>query len=81
MIITLDKSTINDEYELIKINNNKIKKRLFDLGLINGSKIIPLYKSPLNDPTAYLICGSVIALRCDDAKNIEVKKVINNGVN
>ena len=82
MITTLDKGIINEEYEVISINSDyKLKKRLFDLGLINGVKIKPMYKSSLSDPTAYLICGSIIALRCDDTKNITVKKVTNNGFN
>ena len=43
-----------------------------DLGLIKNTLIKPLYKSPLNDPTAYLVRGSVIAIRNDDAKKIIV---------
>ena len=81
MITTLDKSKINEEYEILIIKPEfKLKKRLFDLGLINGVKIKPMYKSPLSDPTAYLICGSIVALRCDDAKNIIVRSV-DNGIN
>lgn len=49
-----------------------IQRRLLDLGMIKGSKIIPLFKSPAGDPIAYSIRGSVIALRKEDALNIKV---------
>lgn len=53
-------------------SNKDVKRRLRDLGLIKNTLIKPLYKSPLNDPTAYLVRGSVIAIRNDDAKKIIV---------
>lgn len=52
--------------------NDNIKRRLLDIGLIEGTKIECLLKSPLNDPTAYLIRGAIIAIRKDDCKDIEV---------
>lgn len=55
----------------VKTNDN-IKRRLLDIGLIEGTKIECLLKSPLNDPTAYLIRGAIIAIRKDDCKDIEV---------
>ena len=50
-----------------------IKRRLQDIGIIEGTKIKCLFKSPLCDPVAYLIKGAVIALRCEDSKGITVK--------
>ena len=47
-----------------------IKRRLQDIGLINGTTVECLYKSPLGDPKAFLIRGAVIALRCEDSSNI-----------
>ena len=47
-----------------------IKRRLQDIGLINGTTVECLYKSPLGDPKAFLIRGAVIALRCEDSNNI-----------
>lgn len=49
------------------------RRRLLDLGLIQGTKIEILGKSPFGDPTAYSIRGAIIALRCDDAEKIIVK--------
>ena len=45
---------------------------MLDLGLVSGAYIKALQKSPSLDPTAYLIKGTVIALRKEDAKNILV---------
>ena len=42
-------------------------RRLMDLGLIAGTKVTCLGKSPAGDPAAYLIRGTVIALRKADA--------------
>lgn len=50
-----------------------IRRRFLDLGLINGTEIIGLSKSPSGDPIAYLIRGAVIALRSEDASKILVE--------
>ncbi|MBQ3415000.1 MAG: ferrous iron transport protein A [Clostridia bacterium] len=51
---------------------NNIKRRLLDLGLIRGTKICPILVSPFKDPRAFLFRGSIIAIRSEDAKKIEV---------
>lgn len=52
--------------------SNGLKNRMYDMGILNGSLITPLYKSPFGDPTAYLIKNTVIALREKDCDNIFV---------
>ncbi len=47
-----------------------IRRRLRDIGIIDGTPITCLQKSPLGDPVAYLIRGAVIALRKEDAATI-----------
>jgi len=47
-----------------------IRRRLLDLGLIEGTEVECLGKSPAGDPTAYLIRGAVIALRSEDSSQI-----------
>lgn len=49
-----------------------IRRRLLDLGIVKGTKILPVFKSPSGDPTAFLIRGSLIALRKEDANLILV---------
>lgn len=48
----------------------KMRSRLSDLGLIEGTEVSCLQKSASGDPTAYLIRGAVIALRCEDASRV-----------
>ena len=61
------------EYKIKSINTNEItKRRLYDIGIINNSKIKLLYKSPSNKIRAYLIKDSIIAIRDKDSQNIEV---------
>lgn len=50
----------------------EIRRRLLDIGLIEGTKVCCLYSGPSGDPTAYLIRGTVVALRREDAGQIRV---------
>lgn len=47
-----------------------IRRRLQDLGLVEGTRVQCIQKSPFGDPVAYGIRGAVIALRTEDAKCI-----------
>lgn len=63
----------NDYYIVDKINlNEKNKRRLYDIGLVSGTKIKKLFISPSKRIKAYLIRDSIIAIRDNDASNIEV---------
>ena len=59
-------------YLILKFFRVNIKRRILDLGIIEGTKIKPVLKSPLGDPTAYEVRGSIISLREEDSKKIEV---------
>ena len=54
--------------------HGSIRRRFQDIGLIEGTKVECVLKSPYGDPSAYEIRGAVIAIRCDDSKNIYVDK-------
>ena len=78
-IYTPNQSTLN----LIKLGTKcrvveltatgHIRRRFLDLGLINGTEVEALTKSPSGDPIAYLIRGAVIAIRSEDASKIVVE--------
>ena len=53
--------------------NEGIKRRLLDMGLVNGTNIEPILVSPSGDPRAFLVRGTIIAIRKEDAKNIKIK--------
>lgn len=48
------------------------RRRMMDLGFVQGAVITALACSPSGDPVAYLVRGAVIALRCEDAQGITV---------
>ena len=71
--IPLIQLQIGQKANVEKLTANGItRRRLLDLGIIDGTEIEPLYKSPSGNPVAYLIRGAVIALRSDVSKNILV---------
>ncbi len=54
------------------LSKGSMRRRLQDLGVIEGTEVECLHKSPSGDPIAYLIRGAAIALRSEDSSNILV---------
>jgi len=54
-------------------SSDSMRRRLQDLGLIKGTEISCVQKSPLGDPVAYLIRGAVIALRYEDSSCVQIQ--------
>ena len=54
-------------------NTSCISRRLLDIGLIPGTKVECVLISPAQNPKAYMIRGAVIAIRNEDALNIDVE--------
>lgn len=50
--------------------DEKLKRRLLDIGLVPGTKVECLLQSPLKEPKAYNIRGCILALRSEDTKKI-----------
>lgn len=67
----LNELKIGDEAVIAQMPENN--RRLMDIGLIKGTTVKCVLKSPLGNPAAYKIRGAVIAIRDEDAKNIEVE--------
>ena len=64
---------INEKAYIKNINLKGIKKRrLYDLGFINGEVIEKKFTSLFKDPSCYKIKNTFIALRNKDASKIEV---------
>jgi ferrous iron transport protein A len=51
-----------------------IRRRMMDLGLVQGTQVEAVMSSPSGDPVAYGIRGAVIALRSEDARQILVQQ-------
>ena len=56
------------------IAQNQIKQRLYDIGMIPGTTVKCLQKSMFGDPIAYLVRGTVIALRKQNSSKIFVSQ-------
>ncbi len=56
--------------------DGSMRRRLMDMGLIPGTKVICLHRSPAGDPIAYFIRGAVIALRKEDTGRILIEAAI-----
>ena len=77
-MMKLNEMEINKTCKIVRINcKDDIKRRLLDLGMIKGTKITPVWISPSGDPKAFDIRGTLIAIREDDTKLIEIKKWFN----
>ena len=47
-----------------------LRRRLLDLGFVRGSRVAVAMHSPMGNPTAYVVRGTTIALRQDQARYI-----------
>ena len=71
--ISLDTVDINKPVIVTDILcDNHSKRRFFDLGIIKGTLITSLFRSPFSDLTAYEINNTVIAVRKESASLIKV---------
>ena len=52
------------------LSDTSMRRRLQDIGLIVGTKVECIQKSPSGDPIAFLIRGAVIALRTEDSSSV-----------
>lgn len=51
-----------------------IRRRLMDLGFVKGSTVSIEMNSPMGNPTAYLVKGSIVALREDQASSVLIRR-------
>ena len=52
------------------LSDTSMRRRLQDIGLIEGTKVECIQKSPSGDPIAFLIRGAVISLRTEDSSSV-----------
>lgn len=74
-VIDLNKLSLNEIGIIKQVEcEGNIKRRLLDMGLVKGTKIVPVLVSPSKDPRAFEVRGSVIAIRSEDAANIKIEQ-------
>jgi ferrous iron transport protein A len=73
---TLAETKVSQKAKVVKLLVEGLtRRRLLDLGLLPGTEVKAIMKSPTGDPTAYDIRGSVLALRFEDASKIVVNPI------
>ena len=56
------------------LESGAMRRRLQDIGLIEGTTVECVQKSPAGDPVAYGIRGAIVALRAEQAAAIIVQR-------
>lgn len=51
-----------------------IRRRLLDIGFINGTRVECVGQSPHGDPKAFLVRGAVMAIRSEDSRHILIRE-------
>ena len=70
---SLDKLPLNSTGYIINLKSeDSLRRRMLDLGLVKNTKIKPIFVSPSGDPTAFEVRGSIIAIRVEDTKLIDL---------
>ena len=78
--MTLDALPIGCQGQIVQINmtDEKKRRRMFDLGVTSGTDVFAIMRSPFGDPVAYQIRDTLIAIRRDDARDIDIELIRGN---
>ena len=57
--------------------HGSMRRRLLDIGLVEGTRVECVGVSPMGDPAAYLIRGAVIAIRKADSRSVIIEEAHN----
>ena len=72
---TLDKLKIGKKARIVAVNGEgALRDRLLDMGLTPKTQVMVGKVAPMGDPIELMLRGYELALRIDDAKNIEVEE-------
>lgn len=71
---TLDQLKIGEKAVVIHLKAaGTNRQRLMDLGILPGTQLLAEFRSPLGDPVAYRVRGALIALRREQAREVEIE--------
>ena len=78
--LTLDKLRSGERGRVTELlSEGSMRRRMIDLGVVEGTEIECVGKSPSGDPSAYLIRGAVIAIRAKDARKVYIRGLFGGG--
>ena len=73
--MTLKDTNAGMTVRIESIRESKLKNRLMTMGLIPGTRVEVLRSAPMGDPIAIRLRSYNLAMRKDDAEQIEVSKI------
>jgi len=56
------------------MENTELGKKFCEMGCLPGCTVQMCYRAPLNGPLCLKISGSMLAVRKEDALNVQIKK-------
>ena len=72
---TLDKFATGESGKVVSvIGEEKIRHRLFDMGITPGAEILLRKRAPLNDPLEITVRGYELTLRKTEAMNVNMEE-------
>ena len=74
--VSLPLLAIGEKARVCNVSSSKdMEIRFCDLGVVPGTVVRAVLSSPGGNPRAYLIMGSVIAIRNEDARGIMCERI------
>jgi ferrous iron transport protein A len=74
----LTELSLGESAQVVEIlAEDKQRRRLLDLGLTEGTRVVAKRKSPSGAPKAFLIRGTLLALRSAETDLVVVKSIEN----
>ena len=72
----LHRLPLGEEAVVLKMEEeNRLSLRLREIGVTEGTRICRKRQAPLGDPSIYMVRGSALAIRAQDAAHILVRPV------
>lgn len=72
--MNLSQLKIGQKAVILRVHGSgQFRKRILEMGFIQGKEILAIQSAPLADPIQYRILGYDVSLRLEDAERIEIK--------
>ena len=76
MLEKLSKIKDGAEVNVVKVEADKLRIKLLEMGLLEGQSLRVLFRAPLGDPIAVDVNGYVLSLRLSEADLVQVEPKI-----
>ncbi|MCD8203895.1 MAG: ferrous iron transport protein A [Coprobacillus sp.] len=69
---TLDQLNVDQTawVKYVDLPDGQMRRRLQDLGIIEGTRVVCKQAAPSGNPKSFLVRGATIAIRTEDSKNV-----------